>query len=126
MDLDWFDHVLDDSAGVHLVVEADLRPVALAGCAWDPDGIGHALTDLAVDPSRRGSSIGRRALSAVLAWAGHPPARGWVAFVDPDNKAAFGFFTAIGWCHDGIDDGMHRFSRMNSSDRAVTAPRTAP
>ena len=38
-------------------------------------------------------------------------ARAGIAFVEVDNPSAFKFFPAIGWCHEGIEDGMHRFCR---------------
>ncbi|MEH3128969.1 MAG: GNAT family N-acetyltransferase [Mycolicibacterium neoaurum] len=110
LDEEWLEHVLAESAGVQLVItDADGAPVGLAGCAWGPsDGV-HAITDLAVCPWRRRSGLGREVLSAVLSWGDHPPTRGWVAFVDPDNRAAVEFFVAAGWHVDGDEDGMHRF-----------------
>lgn len=110
LDEDWLEHVLTDESGVQLVVTDRTRPAALIGCAWDPHNVEHAITDIAVDPLRRGAGLGRRALDAVIAWPLHPPARRWIAFVDRDNAAAHRFFTAIAWRDDGVDDDMHRFS----------------
>ncbi|MEE6170356.1 MULTISPECIES: GNAT family N-acetyltransferase [unclassified Mycolicibacterium] len=111
LDEEWLEHVLSDREGVQLVVESvSGTPVALAGCAWDPVGSSHGITDLAVCPWMRRFGIGQRALKSVLEWSGHPPTKRWVAFVDPDNHAAQAFFSAIGWHPDGIEDGMHRFS----------------
>ncbi len=112
LDEEWLDHVLAEPAGVQLVVTDDRgAPVGLAGCAWDPAGGAHAITDLAVCPRRRRSGLGSDVVSSVLTWGHHPPARRWVAFVDPDNRAAVAFFAAIGWRLDGLDDEMYRFSR---------------
>ncbi|OBC12092.1 acetyltransferase [Mycobacterium sp. 852013-50091_SCH5140682] len=111
LDEEWLEHVLSDREGVQLVVESvSGTPVALVGCAWDPAGFEHGITDLAVCPWTRRTGIGQRALKSVLEWHGHPPATRWVAFVDPDNHAAQAFFSAIGWNPAGIEDGMHRFS----------------
>lgn len=111
LDEEWLEHVLADQEGVELVVtDGAGAAVALVGVAWDPDGEAHGITDLAVDPGRRRAGLGGHALAVVLAWPGHPPAAGWVAFVDPDNAPAFAFFTRQGWVHDGLDeDEMHRF-----------------
>ncbi|MEI3843456.1 MULTISPECIES: GNAT family N-acetyltransferase [Microbacterium] len=128
LDEEWLDHVLTETDGVELVVEepgagsGTGAPVALIGIVWGgadhgaPD-LPHAITDLAVDPTRRGSSLGRRALDAALAWPGHPSNDTWVAYVDQENPGAFAFFTAVGWSHRGLDrdpsdeDAMHRFTR---------------
>lgn len=112
LDEEWLDHVLSVSDGVQLVITAaDGAPVGLVGCAWDPAGGAHAITDLAVCPWRRRSGLGRRVLASVLTWEGHPPTQQWIAFVDPDNRPAFDFFTSAGWHLDGLDEGMHRFSQ---------------
>lgn len=110
IDDEWLEHVLSDHDGVQLVVaDHQGQPAALVGCVWDRSGDEHAITDLAVHPRRRRSGLGRQAVTATIAWAGHPPARRWIAFVEVDNPPAFEFFSAIGWRHQGLDDGMHRF-----------------
>ncbi|CDQ44764.1 Acetyltransferase (GNAT) family protein [Mycolicibacterium neoaurum] len=112
LDEEWLEHVLAEHEGVQLVVtDIDGAPIGLVGCAWDPGGVAHAITDLAVCPWRRRVGLGRDVLSSVLTWDGHPRARRWVAFVDPDNRAASEFFAAVGWHLDGLDDEMYRFSR---------------
>ncbi|MFN6544400.1 GNAT family N-acetyltransferase [Mycolicibacterium nivoides] len=112
IDEEWLEHVLSEHDGVQLVLEDHKgRPAALVGCVWDPTGDEHAITDLAVAPQLRRSGIGREAVAATVAWAGHPAAKRWIAFVEVDNPSAFKFFPAIGWCHEGIEDGMHRFCR---------------
>ncbi len=112
IDEEWLEHVLSDHDGVQLVLEDHKgRPAALVGCVWDQSGDEHAITDLAVDPQLRRSGIGREAVAATVAWAGHPVAKRWIAFVEVDNPTAVEFFPAIGWCHEGIEDGMHRFCR---------------
>lgn len=111
LDDDWLEYVLAEAEGAQLVLSDADGPVALVGCVWDPDGIEHGITDIAVDPARRGERIGRRAVDAVVAWPGHPAGERWVAFVDPENLAAFRFFTALGWRHEGRDDLMERFVR---------------
>ncbi|WP_234789994.1 GNAT family N-acetyltransferase [Mycolicibacterium fortuitum] len=118
IDDEWLEHVLSDHGGVELVVEDDHgQPAALVGCVWDRSGDEHAITDLAVNPRLRRSGIGREAVTATLAWAEHPAAKCWIAFVDVDNSAAFSFFSAIGWRHEGLDDGMHRFCREIEAPR---------
>lgn len=111
LDAEWLAYVLAETQGAQLVCldHAD-EPVALIGCVWDPEGEEHGITDLAVNPHRRGEGIGRSALAAALAWEEHPPARQWVAFVDLENEPAKRFFAAIGWTHEGRDDDdMERF-----------------
>lgn len=110
LDDEWLEHVLTESDGVQLVIEQRQRPAVLVGCVWDANGIEHGITDIAVDPGRRGAGLGRRAIEVTLGWQGHPPSERWIAFVDPENAAAHRFFTAIGWRADGLDDDMHRFS----------------
>lgn len=110
LDEDWLDHVLHADDGVQLVGLQGDAPVALIGCAWSPEAGGlHAITDIAVSPVLRGTGVGRGALAAAVAWEGHPPARGWMAFVVQENESAFGFFTALAWTYRGLDDAMHRF-----------------
>ncbi len=125
LDDDWCAHVETETTGVQLVVENGRRPLALVGVEWDPLGDRHAVTDVAVDPSRRRSGVGRAALGAALAWPGHPPATGWVAFVDPDNAAALGFFAALGWTAGVLDDGLRRVTSPSGGHRtsgAVAGP----
>ena len=138
LDEQWLEHVLSDSTGVELVIEAvhpatgRPAPIALVGVVWghlagdtetpDADGspshggadASHAITDLAIDPARRGFGLGRIALAATMSWPGHPPAQSWVAFVDPGNDPARQFFRALGWNDEGIDGSvepaMHRFA----------------
>lgn len=110
LDEDWLEYVLADESGVQLVVTMGEHPAALVGCTWDQSEREHGITDLAVDPTRRGTGLGRLAIEVVLAWPGHPPAERWIAFVDQDNPPAHRFFTAIAWSYEGVDDGMHRFS----------------
>lgn len=111
LDEEWLREALTAQDGVHLVVRDPTgHPVALLGCVWDDSGDAHAFTDVAVNPVLRGRGYGRRALRTAMADPAHPPCRGWLAFVDPDNAAAFAFFARCGWQHDGTDDGMHRFT----------------
>ncbi|MNJ35671.1 hypothetical protein D3C77_304230 [compost metagenome] len=110
LDQAWLDHVLHAEDSVQLVGVEGNAPVALIGCAWSLEAGGlHGITDIAVSPLSCGTGIGRRALAAVVRWDGHPPAAGWVAFVDPENEDAYAFFTALVWRYHGLDDGMHRF-----------------
>ncbi|MET4575402.1 GNAT family N-acetyltransferase [Ottowia thiooxydans] len=106
----WLDHVLHATDGVQLVGVEDNAPVVLIGCAWSPEASGlHGITDIAVSPVARGTGLGRGAVAAVVRWDGHPPAAGWVAFVDRENEAAHAFFTALAWTYRGLDDEIHRF-----------------
>lgn len=116
LDEEWLEYVLAEESGVQLVYcEADGSPAALVGCVWDPAGIEHGITDLAVNPSRRNKGVGRRALNETLAWSGHPRSKHWVAFVDPENSVAFSFFVALGWQHEGRDGLMERFVWLQSA-----------
>lgn len=120
LDTDWLEHVLATADGVELVVEAphpatgELTPIALVGVVWGSDDSGHGITDLAIDPQRRGYGLGRTAINAAMAWPEHPPTQAWVAFVDQDNTGARAFFSAIGWLYEGLDgegaEAMHRFT----------------
>lgn len=120
LDEEWLEHVLADTAGVELIIEAPHpatgrpAPLALVGVVWgdSSDQPAHAITDLAIDPARRGYGLGRLAIDATMAWPEHPPARTWIAFVDRANTGALAFFEAIGWTSEGVadGDGMHRFS----------------
>ncbi|TAA60078.1 GNAT family N-acetyltransferase [Shinella sp. JR1-6] len=113
LDEAWLDHVLHATDGVQLVGVEDGAPAALVGCVWSPEPGGlHGITDIAVRPAVRGTGLGRRALAAVVGWDGHPPAAGWMAFVDHENDAAHAFFTALAWTYRGLDDEMHRFELM--------------
>lgn len=88
LDQEWLDAVLSDLGAVQLVVEAEGAPVGLVGITWDPSGDAHVITDIAVTPHARRRGLGRTVLAAVSAWPRQPPARGWVAFVDPSNLGA--------------------------------------
>ncbi|MFF1946029.1 GNAT family N-acetyltransferase [Rhodococcus qingshengii] len=139
LDEEWLIHVLSQSDGVQLIVEentdsdaAQGNPVALVGVAWgraehEESELSHGITDIAIDPARRRSSLGRHTIDAVCTWPGHPEVPEWIVFVDQRNAAAFAFFTAIGWTHKGLDstedgsgttdpDAMHRFVRARSNE----------
>lgn len=106
----WLDHALHAENGVQLVGVEDSLPVVLIGCAWSPEAGGlHGITDIAVSPVSRGTGLGRRVVAALVRWNSHPPAAGWVAFVDQENAAARAFFTELTWIYRGVDDEMHRF-----------------
>ncbi|WP_198141817.1 GNAT family N-acetyltransferase [Leucobacter komagatae] len=125
LDLDWLAHALTSPDGVQLVIEAPhpssgkVAPIALVGVVWAGTDGAHAITDLAIDPARRGFGLGRVAIAATIAWPNHPPARSWFAFVDRENAAARAFFTAIGWTYEGLegegDEAMHRFATETST-----------
>lgn len=125
LDDEWLEHVLADTEGVQLVIESahpstgQLAPIAVVGVAWGDGEHGHGITDLAIDPARRGFGLGRSAIDATIAWPEHPETESWIAFVDTDNTGARSFFTAIGWTYEGLDgeadEAMHRF--------ATSAPR---
>ncbi|MGO2139189.1 MAG: GNAT family N-acetyltransferase [Leucobacter sp.] len=139
LDNEWLEHVLSETDGVELVIEAahpatgQRAPIALVGVVWGvpetdaavdgadaPDApagateTGHAITDLAIDPERRGFGLGRIAIDATMAWGDHPATDSWIAFVDQENEGARLFFEAIGWEYEGLDgegdDAMHRFA----------------
>lgn len=117
IDRSWLEHVLADDAGVELVVvDREQRPFALVGCIWDPTGESHVVSDIAVDPRRRRTGLGRRAIAAALGWAGHPHAAGWTAFVSPHNSGALRFFRTLGWQDQGHQDGMRQFFSPAKTD----------
>lgn len=123
LDHEWLEYVLADHTGVQLVVEGPGGdPVALVGVAWDSSGAAHGVTDFAVDPGLRRTGIGRAALTAALAWPGHPETEKWIAFVEPHNLPARRFFSALGWIHDGLDEDMHAYHLPSSA--LGTAPAT--
>lgn len=110
IDRSWLEHVLADDSGIELIiVDREQRPFALVGCVWDPSGESHVVSDIAVDPRRRSTGLGRRAIAAALGWAGHPETAGWTAFVSLDNSTALHFFRALGWQDQGQQDGMRQF-----------------
>lgn len=115
LDDEWLHAALSGIDGPQLVMHDDNGPVSFVGVVWDPDGRRHVITDLAVDPRRRRTGLGHRVLTAALSWSGHPPARGWTAFVGVDNHAAKAFFRAAGWRNNGLDDGMSRYTRTHKT-----------
>lgn len=114
LDDEWLEHVLTDEAGEQLVVEADGAPFAVVGLVWaNGEHREHVISDIAVDPARRGQGLGRTALDQVVAHVEREAPDGWLAFVVPDNVAAFAFFTALGWEHvaePADEDDMHTFA----------------
>ena len=111
VEAEWLHAVLTDTHGVQLVVEEDERPVGLVGIVWAPAGDRHVVTDIAIAPPLRGTGLGRAVLSAATTWQGHPPSRGWAAFVEPVNLTARAFFESAHWVDEGVDGGMYRFVR---------------
>lgn len=113
MDTEWFEAVLSERDGVQLVATIRSKPVALIGCVWGRQpGDPHGITDVAVSPEMQRQGIGSRALDLVLACPGHPRSRGWVAFVNPRNVAAYSFLTGLGREECGLQDaGMIRFEK---------------
>ena len=110
MDDEWLHAATNTADGSQLVASDGDGPVGLIGIVWDPDGRRHVITDIAINPARRRSGLGRMVLTSATSWTGHPPARGWAAFVDVDNHAANRFFRAAGWRNEGLDDGMRRYT----------------
>ena len=122
LDAEWLAHVLSDAGGAELVVSDAAepeRPIALIGCVWEAADHPHTVSDLAVDPARRGQGLGRRALAAALTWAGHPGGETWVSYVDLGNPEAHAFFTALGWENRGVSDEMIEFATTVPRTRAV-------
>ncbi|MBG9885553.1 hypothetical protein ABE10_02920, partial [Bacillus toyonensis] len=88
LDEEWLEAVLAEHDGVQLVLEEDGEPAGLVGVVWGHDDLPHAITDIAVDPARRGEGLGRRVVQAVQRWKDVPDDRAREAYVDPDNLAA--------------------------------------
>ncbi|WP_424935664.1 MULTISPECIES: GNAT family N-acetyltransferase [Bacteria] len=109
LDEEWLEAVLAEHDGVQLVLEEDGEPAGLVGVVWGHDDLPHAITDIAVDPARRGEGLGRRVVQAVQRWKDVPDDRAREAYVDPDNLAAAAFFRAIGWAALGLQDQMLTF-----------------
>lgn len=113
LDAEWLEYVLADRGGVELVASdpAALElPLALVGVVWATADHPHTISDLAVSPALRGRGLGRRAITAVLAWEGHPPGDDWVAYVASDNPAADAFFRALGWVPGAIEEDIRAWS----------------
>ncbi|MFF3063426.1 GNAT family N-acetyltransferase [Oerskovia sp. NPDC057915] len=116
LDDEWLEAVLTEEDGEQLVVLADGSPFAVVGLVWaSGEHRAHVITDVAVDPARRGQGLGRAALGEVVAHVERAATDGWVAFVDQENLAAFAFFSALGWEHAAEpdpedEDGMHTFA----------------
>lgn len=107
MDDEWLTHVLADTEGEQWAVLADGGLVAVIGLTPDAEYDAWVITDVAVDPARRGLGWGRRALHALLALPAMQTRHCWRAYVAEDNPQAQGFFDALGWqrlCAPGADD----------------------
>lgn len=110
IDDDWLDCVLREVDGRQAVCEEAGTMVAVAGVVLPRDTGGWgAVSDLAVDPARRGMGIGRRVLRALLARPELASVTEWRAWAEHDNLGAIGVLRAAGWRHVGIDDGMVEF-----------------
>lgn len=120
LDEEWLEHVLAETDGVQLVIEdahpatGVPAPIAIVGVVWGDADNGHGITDLAIDPARRGFGLGRTAIEATMSWPENPPTTSWIAFVDRENTAAHAFFTALHWTNEGLEgegeEAMHRFA----------------
>lgn len=97
MDDEWLAHVLADIEGEQWAVLADGALVAVIGLTPDAEHDAWVITDVAVDPARRGQGWGRRALHALLALPAMQTRHRWRAYVAEDNPQAQGFFDALGW-----------------------------
>ncbi len=107
LDDEWLAHVLADTEGEQWVGVAAGVLVAVLGLVPDAEHDTWVITDIAVDPARRGQGWGRRIVQAVLALPALPPRHRWRAFVAEDNPQAQGFFEALGWqrlCAPSADD----------------------
>ena len=122
LDDEWLEFVLGEHDGAQLVVEEDGGPVALVGVAWGHDDLPHAITDLAVDPGRRGEGIGRRVVPAVQGSEAVPDDRPLEAYVDPGNVPAAAFFRAIGWSPLGLEDQMLTFRDERPGSASALSP----
>lgn len=110
VDTEWLDHVLAATDGVHLVAIELGKPIGLIGIVWaTPEHPFHGITDLAVRPGLRREGYGRRILSEVLTWHGHPDISRWVAFVALDNEPAINLLQSSGWIDQGTENAMKRF-----------------
>jgi GNAT superfamily N-acetyltransferase len=98
MDEAWLEYVLSDQGGVQLSFYLDDELVAVAGVALPPEpGRPHVVTDLAVQPGRRGQGIGSVVLALLLAAEEFVDSAGWEAYVSPDNPGAQRFLERRGW-----------------------------
>jgi ribosomal protein S18 acetylase RimI-like enzyme len=97
MDDAWLAHVLTDTDGEQWVALADGTLVAVIGLAPDPEYDAWVITDVAVDPARRGQGWGRSAVHALLALPAMQTRHRWRAYVAEDNPQAQSFFDALGW-----------------------------
>lgn len=97
MDDEWLAHVLADTEGEQWAVLSNGALVTVIGLTPDATNSAWVITDLAVDPARRGQGWGRRALHAVLAQPALRTRHHWRAYVAQDNPQAQAFFDALGW-----------------------------
>lgn len=110
LDQAWLQHVINNSDGVELVAEISEQPIGMIGIAWaDNTHPFHGITDLAISPKLRRRGLGRRVLKQAMKWPGHPPTKGWIAFVNKENTPSARLLLSVGWREDGIQDGMKRF-----------------
>lgn len=98
LDEAWLEHVLTDESGIQLSFFLDNELVAVAGVALPlTPGLPHVITDLAVQPTRRGQGIGSVVLTRLLAAEEFAAAMVWEAYIAPDNSRAQRFVERHGW-----------------------------
>ncbi|WP_299453883.1 GNAT family N-acetyltransferase [uncultured Pigmentiphaga sp.] len=97
MDDEWLAHVLTDTEGEQWAALAGEALVAVVGLSLDPEHEAWVISDLAVDPARRGQGWGRKALLGLLALPAMQQRPNWRAYVADDNPGAQAFFDALGW-----------------------------
>ncbi|MEB4614072.1 GNAT family N-acetyltransferase [Leucobacter sp. M11] len=119
MDEEWLTAVLTESTGEQLVAVETAgpragEPAAVVGIVWGiPEHPEHTISDLAVCPALRRTGVGQRVIAALAEHRFGAPARGLIAYVDPDNPGARAFFAGLGWAHTppppGEADPMHAY-----------------
>jgi GNAT superfamily N-acetyltransferase len=98
LDETWLEYVLTDESGNQLSFFLDNELVAVAGVALPvTPGLPHVITDLAVQPTRRGQGIGGAVLARLLAAEEFAAAMVWEAYIAPDNPRAQRFVERHGW-----------------------------
>lgn len=112
IDAAWLDHILAERDGVQYVALAGEAMVAVAGVVLP--GAGHdwgAITDVAVDPTRRRMGVGRLVMRSLFEQPELAHVTTWRAWVEADNAAACAMLVGCDWTPTGLEDGMLEFRR---------------
>ncbi|MHB8717822.1 MAG: GNAT family N-acetyltransferase [Candidatus Dormibacteria bacterium] len=97
----WRRRARGSALSADLVAFAEGEPVGMAGCRVDPAGGDAEVISVWVDPSHRGTGLGRRLVLAAMGWAGQAGARRFRLFVTEGNDPARRLYEAVGFVPSG-------------------------